>query len=307
MHDFNNQVYFFEPGDYNFVSDILWNKATPICENNGLGLFVWKDAFKLKLETYVGGRILFSVADNTYFFPFCDSKENAFSLLNEILSQKKELNLSKITREELDFVKNSFKNCEYSLEEGDCDYIYNINALADLPGSKLSKKRNHINGFLKTYDKWNVEEISRENLDEIIEFADFWYEKKEKSEEGEISENSIFNLEIEKAALMKILNNLDEIGCDNLVLRVGEKVAGFTIGQRINPEYFDVVYEKGSEDMRGTYNILNREFARYLRLKYKDLKYINRENDLNLPGLRQAKMSYMPAFLLEKYNCKIKL
>ena len=62
----------------------------------------------------------------------------------------------------------------------------------------------------------------------------------------------------------------------------------------------DVHFEKGDADYPGAYAVINREFARYLREKYPELKYLNREDDMGKAGLRKAKLSYNPHHMVEK-------
>ena len=76
--------------------------------------------------------------------------------------------------------------------------------------------------------------------------------------------------------------------------------AAVTMGSRLSEDTFDIHFEKAREDIQGAYAAINRAFARYLREKYPAIRYLNREDDLGLPGLRKAKLSYNPAFLVEK-------
>ena len=183
---------------------------------------------------------------------------------------------------------------------GSFDYLYDVENLAELKGKKLSKKRNHINSFLTTCDNWKTEPLNQRNLEECWRFAEEWYWAKEESG----SESGIGSLLAEKASLMNVFEHFEELEAEGLMLRVDGACRAFAIGQRISAHTFDVVFEKADEQIRGAYNMINREFVRYLRDKYKTLRYINRENDLDLPGLRKVKRSYMPAFLLEKYTAR---
>ena len=54
--------------------------------------------------------------------------------------------------------------------------------------------------------------------------------------------------------------------------------------------------------MDGAYAAVNQEFARYLRQKFPELQYLNREDDMGLEGLRKAKLSYQPHHFAEKYQ-----
>lgn len=71
----------------------------------------------------------------------------------------------------------------------------------------------------------------------------------------------------------------------------------FTFGSPINHNTFGVHVEKADVNFQGAFTIINQEFASRIPEQY---MYVNREEDLGLPGLRQAKLSYNPVILLEK-------
>ena len=77
------------------------------------------------------------------------------------------------------------------------------------------------------------------------------------------------------------------------------KMAAFTYGTPINTFTFDVCVEKADTYVDGAYAMINYEFARRLPEHY---QFINREEDLGIAGLRQAKLSYQPHEILEKHR-----
>ena len=78
-----------------------------------------------------------------------------------------------------------------------------------------------------------------------------------------------------------------------------------TIGSLLTADTFDIHFEKALEDVDGAYNAINQAFAAYLREKHQELRFLNREDDMGLPGLRKAKMSYNPHHLVVKFWARL--
>ena len=91
-------------------------------------------------------------------------------------------------------------------------------------------------------------------------------------------------------------NELDACGG---VLRVNGQMVAFTYGAPVNHDTFDVCMEKADTNCEGAFAFINRSFVQSLPEKF---IYINREDDLGIPGLRQSKLSYHPSLLLHKYT-----
>ena len=49
--------------------------------------------------------------------------------------------------------------------------------------------------------------------------------------------------------------------------------------------------------------MINQQFARHALAPY---EWVNREEDLGLDGLRRAKLSYQPAYLLERWVARLR-
>lgn len=283
------------------MKNSFFAKNSTASEDCFLGFLVWQEKYKFEKVNLQKAFAIRLENKSSYWFPFADSEEDAVNAISELMADKN-ICFERITQEQKVFLETYFKDL-FSFEDdrGNYDYLYDIDSLCTLSGRKLSKKRNHINGFLQSYGDWNVQEINSLNIQDVLEFAGQWYQKKSGGD-SEIGDES---LAYEKKALLQIVPQIEKIGADGIVLYVDGKVAAFTVGMKISETVYDTVFEKADEQIKGSYNIINREFARYLKMKYESLKFINREQDLNLPGLRQAKLSYMPCSLVEKFVAKL--
>lgn len=174
------------------------------------------------------------------------------------------------------------------------DYVYAIDDLADLRGRKFQKKRNHFNRFRAEHPDYEVRELNKCNMHQALAMVDDWYRKRMKEDpEGDYL--------LENIAMAKAFQNYGGLQMEGIALLDDGKVLAVTMGSRMGPDTFDIHFEKAREDVEGAYNAVNCEFARFLRLKYPEVKFLDREDDLGLEGLRKAKLSYNPHHMIEKH------
>lgn len=179
-------------------------------------------------------------------------------------------------------------------DRDNAEYIYTKDKLCNLPGRKLSSKRNHINKFLRNGD-WHFDKVTAENMQEAKDFVALFYERTANPE-----------LEDEAVAIEEMFKYFDELGFIGGILYQRDTAIAFTAGTRLDEVTFDVNFEKSNPDWEGAYTMVNREFARLVAEEIPEIEIFNREEDMGIPGLRQAKESYHPDILLMKYTVKEK-
>ncbi len=184
---------------------------------------------------------------------------------------------------------------EIEYERDYADYVYESEKLATLSGKKLHSKRNHINKFKATFEDWSYETLTKENVEECFQMALKWRELNGCEEDHDKN--------AEMCVTLNSLRLMEELELTGGVLRVNDEIVAFTIGEEVCEDTFVVHIEKAFADIQGAYPMINQQFVEHECLKY---KYINREEDTGSEGLRKAKLSYRPAFLVEKGLAKEK-
>ena len=174
------------------------------------------------------------------------------------------------------------------------DYVYAIDDLADLKGRKFQKKRNHVNRFRAEHPEAVCVPLEPGNLEAAREMVVNWYCQR-------LAENPHGEYLLERIAVDRAFGHFKALGMEGLMLMDGGQVLAVTMASRLSRNTMDVHFEKAREDVDGAYAAINCEFARYLREKYPEVEYLNREDDMGLEGLRKAKLSYQPHHLEEKY------
>ena len=173
------------------------------------------------------------------------------------------------------------------------DYIYESEKLATLSGKKLHAKRNHINKFKATHENWSYETMTEDNLEECFQMALKW------RNENNCDEDEDKNAEM--CVTLNALRLFKELELTGGVLKIDGQVVAFTLGEEICEDTFVVHIEKAFADIQGAYPMINQQFVEH---ECSDYQYINREEDTGAEGLRKAKLSYRPVFLVEKGKVK---
>lgn len=184
---------------------------------------------------------------------------------------------------------------EIEYDRDSADYMYETEKLATLSGKKLHSKRNHINKFKETHAHWSYETMTPDNLEECFQMALKWRNQNE----CDIDDDK----NAEMCVTLNALRLFEELELVGGVLKNDGKVIAFTIGEPMDEETFVVHIEKAFADIQGAYPMINQQFVQHECMNY---KYINREDDTGSEGLRKAKLSYRPAFLVEKGMVKEK-
>ena len=168
------------------------------------------------------------------------------------------------------------------------DYIYRRTDLATLRGKHLNAKRNHIHRFRAEHPDFEYRPLTPEFFDECRQLTKIWLEEKRASD----------TIDTEKQVMETIFSNWDALGMIGGSIFVDGRMVAFTYGSAVTTDTFDVCVEKADRHVEGAFAIINQQFAEHLPEQY---IYLNREEDMGIPGLRQAKLSYHPEILLT-YN-----
>ena len=269
------------------------------CEYAFTNIFAWRDAFQEKIGEYAG-YLTVRCNDSRYFWPAGqgDIRPMLKALEQDAAALGNRLSLYSLTEGEKERLESLFPGkFEYTLVRDGFDYCYDINRLADLPGKKLHAKRNHINRFMENNPSWTYEEITPETLPACLEMDKEWY-RRSMVREGLAEERDLGD---EGRALRLAMEHYHELGLEGGLIRVYGEVVAFTMGDMLCADTFDVHFEKAYGELQGAYAMINREFARQVRARHPEIKYLNREDDMGVEGLRKAKGSYYPDLMVEKY------
>lgn len=270
------------------------------CEYSFSTMILWKDVYHTEvadLSGILGYRCRVGKERYVYAFPAGNGdKKAAIEQMMEIArTEGHRFILRSFEKEWIDWLEENFSGrFTFTTSQDEWDYVYSVEKLSTLAGSKYHGKRNHIARF-KDNHEWHYEELTEANIEACRRMSDVWYHT-----QLEIGNISVLK---EKPVLNYALDHMKELDLTGGVLYREDKVVAFTIGEPITADMYHVHMEKAYSDIQGAYPMINQQFVLHAMQGY---NYVNREEDEGVEGLRRAKESYCPEFMIEKYTAALK-
>ncbi len=284
--------------------DNYFQKFPPeISELTFTNLFMWCDYYKMKFIEWQNHLLIYSIdyfkkwkkamsnnEDATFFLPPIGPSPEKIIL--DLFNSKNPIEIHRVPGTITNKIKEeatiNHLNLNFFEDRNNWDYIYDIESLITLPGNKFRQKRRWLNIFFEKYD-FEFQKITEDEIDKTLQLQIEWWD----ANEGRSSED----LMDEQKAIITALKHFTELDFKGGLICVDNKCVAYTLGEMLNKETLVIHIEKAHIEYEGSYQAVNNLFLKEFG---KDAKFVNREQDLGMPGLRKAKEAYKPIQMIEK-------
>lgn len=276
---------------------LLRTRQSHGCEYSLTNLILWG---RQRAAFFNGFLVIFSQFGKSSIYPFPAGTGDVKPVLDAIIHDAKKrgilCRITCLSPEDCMLLEELYPGkLRFYPDRDGCDYVYKIEDLAELKGRKFQKKRNHVNRFWQNHPNCKAEVLTRENLPLAQKMLDDWF----------AAQDAADDYHLEQLALRRAFDHREELDLQGMLLTENGQAIAFTLGSPLSETVFDIHFEKALDGFDGSYAAINQAFARHLKEKYPQLESLNREDDMGLPGLRKAKLSYQPDRLLVKFWARL--
>ncbi|WP_104708178.1 DUF2156 domain-containing protein [Helicobacter ailurogastricus] len=270
-----------------------------VADVNFTNLYLWQNAREISLACTCGCTIIktrYPQENPFYFYPIGsgDKKAALEELSAHARAQAQTLEFRALQVEQKEELERFFPNTfSFEAKRDRFDYVYSVAELIALSGKKFHKKKNHLNAFLKAYPHYTYEPINPLNVPELKLALKEWHELDDPQDLG---------LKHEHMGILNTLDIYEKLPLLGGVIKIEGRIVAMSFGEKINEDMAVIHIEKADPSVRGAYQMINQQLLKHA---FADCVHVNREEDLGIEGLRQAKMGYNPVFLVEKHHARL--
>ncbi len=255
---------------------------------NFAALYVWGEADRIFWRTYRNTLLIYEEETDTFLMPWGDFLPPAelAELADHFRAAGKCGEVRHIPPEYPQKYPEAEEYFECLAEKGGTEYVYSTDALARLAGGHFKNHRNQIHHFERQCPGYTVRPITPDLTAQCLALEDRWLQRKEQGP-------SVLR---ERTALIRALTQFQALGLDGLAIRLADRLPAFSIFCRGSASMYFSLFEKCDPDVPGVGPVMVQAVAAALRER---CTYMNWDDDVGSPGLRQSKLSYAPEILLE--------
>ncbi len=283
-----------ELGQKDLFRHYLAEDPPQISELTFTNLFMWKHCYHPLWLEYDGCLLVILRPEKSAPFGMQpvgagDKRKAMDALCSELRDVADEVRICRVSE---DFVNRHLDPDQYfyQLDRNNSDYVYRTRDLIELSGRRYHSKKNHLNTFMRNY-KYEYLPLDGELITHFLDMQEAWCRMRECVQ--------IPDLLMEDYAVKTALTYFNELNYTGAAIRIGSRIEAFSLGERLNRDTAVIHIEKANPAIPGLYSAINNLFALNA---WSGLEYINREQDLGIEGLRKAKESYYPHFMVNKYT-----
>ncbi len=266
------------------------------CECNFQNMFIWGLFYKTKWALHNGRIWSHLEEDDELLYPLGGAGFASPEEMREVSDAMRKAGFNGIFRQVPEAYIKARPEILKSFDaeqvpEAVGEYVYSVERLAKLPGSKLGKKRNLISQFLRANPDFHAETLTAARLPECMALVESWRKEKVSEMPEEI--------EHETVALDASFAHFKELGMEGVAAYSGERLVAFSMFSRVSDTMFTEHFEKADASAKGAAQVINNETAKAILGR---AALLNREQDMGLEGLRHAKRSYDPLYLVRNFS-----
>lgn len=280
------------------VDEIVFAENSRSADFNFGNIYIWDNHYR-QLIAFQNGRMFTKLryaGKPMFAFPIGKgSLKDAVEAIREFAEFKRyPLVIRGITEENRLLLEEAYPGAFRFAEDTDCgDYIYSVEKLSTYSGKSLHGKKNHCNRFEAEHE-WKFVPIERPLIPACMDMLSIWQEENA----ARLDKSIVF----EHDAITRAFAAYERLKLEGGILYADDRIVGFSVGELISSDTFNVHFEKAEAEMNGAYPMLCREMCRMAAANHPQLKYINREDDMGFESLRKSKLSYKPEYILKKYT-----
>jgi hypothetical protein len=275
-----------EIGDRENLSSHLARFPSEACEMHFANIYLWRH-FEHPKFTIIHGNLCILCeppSEAAYFLPPVGENRIEETIRTCLSSAPR---LSRVPEAFVSRYAGPFRS---EPDRNNFDYVYLADDLIQLKGKKYDGKRNRVRKF-ERHNNYHYHRLTREHLTGCSALLELWLAAKTSADASLLG--------IWRDVIREALDSFEVLGLVGGVFTIEGRVAAFTMGAELGPDTAVIPIEIVDPAYDGLSQLVNREFV---KREWVRCRFINREQDLGVPGLRRAKMSYYPHHLIRKYN-----